>query len=142
MIVFKKNLIQLILSFITDEKVIIILTSISIISLILSIFLIPYIIINIPENYFIAKKRICKKGGLFIISRLLKNIFGFLLILLGFVMLFTPGQGIICLLAGFILLNFPGKYKLEKKLILNKKIYTTINKIRKKHNHPPITLDE
>jgi len=52
-----KDIIQLLLNLITDEKIIIILTSVSIISLVLSIFIIPYVIVNIPENYFISKRR-------------------------------------------------------------------------------------
>lgn len=140
MIVYIKQLIQLIISFITDEKVIIILTLVSVISLVLSIFIIPYVIINIPEDYFVYRKRVRRKGIVFFITHMIKNIFGLLLILMGLIMIFTPGQGLLSLLIGFIMLDFPGKYKLEKKLIKNNKIYNLINRIRKKHNKPPLKL--
>jgi hypothetical protein len=55
-------------------------------------------------------------------------------------MLFTPGQGLLTLFVGFIMINFPGKYKFEKRLIKNKKIYNFINKIRKRYNKPPLKL--
>jgi purine-cytosine permease-like protein len=135
-----KYIIQLLLNFITDEKVIIILTSVSMISLVLSIFIIPYVIVNIPENYFISKRRVRKKGIIYLFTRIIKNLFGLVLGLIGFIMIFTPGQGLLFLFIGFMMLNFPGKYNLEKKLIKNKKIYNSINRIRKKYNKPPLKL--
>jgi purine-cytosine permease-like protein len=136
-----KDIIQLLLNLITDEKIIIILTSVSIISLVLSIFITPYVIINIPEDYFISKRRVPKKGIVYLFTRIVKNLFGLFVGLIGLIMIFTPGQGLLFLLIGFIMLNFPGKYRLEKKLIKNKRIYIMINKIRKRHNQPPIRLD-
>lgn len=135
-----KDIIQLLLNLITDEKIIIILTLVSIVSLVLSIFIIPYVIINIPEDYFISKRRVPKKGIVYLFTRIVKNLFGLFLGLIGIIMLFTPGQGLLFLLIGFIMINFPGKYRLEKKLIKNKKIYNSINRIRKKHNKPPLKV--
>lgn len=140
MIELANQLFNLFVDFITNKKIIIILTSFSIISLLLSIFLVPYIFIRIPENYFIYKKRFPKKGVIFYITRIFKNILGLLFVVSGIIMLFTPGQGLLFLFIGFIMLNFPGKYRLEKKLIKNKKIYNVINKIRKKHNKPPLII--
>lgn len=126
--------------FLTNPFVIIILTTISMVSLLLSLFLIPYIIIRIPEDYFIYERRSYKKNFNFFLIRIFKNFFGFTLFLLGFIMLFTPGQGLLTLFVGFIMINFPGKYKFEKRLIKNKKIYNFINKIRKRYNKPPLKL--
>ena len=137
-----EELFILFVKFVTNKKIIIILTSISIITLILSIFLVPYIIINIPENYFVYKKRMLKRGIIFYMVSIFKNFFGLLFIIAGTIMIFTPGQGLLFLFIGFIMLNFPGKYKLEKRLIKNKQINKMINNIRKKHNKPPLIIPE
>ncbi|HRD19060.1 MAG TPA: hypothetical protein PLB60_08410, partial [Candidatus Marinimicrobia bacterium] len=54
----------------------------------------------------------------------------------GFLLLFIPGQGILTILVGIILMNFPGKYRLERKLVQRPGVLQGINKIRKKFNRP------
>ena len=55
-------------------------------------------------------------------------------------MLVLPGQGLLTILLGLIFSDYPGKYKLEKKLITIKPIYRYINWVRKKSDIEPIKL--
>ncbi len=57
-------------------------------------------------------------------------------------MLFTPGQGILSLLVGVILCDFPGKRRVERKIIERPLVLSTINRIRARYNRPLIVLDD
>jgi len=67
----------------------------------------------------------------------LKNALGVVLVVLGFIMLFTPGQGLLTLLAGLLLMNFPGKYRLERWLVLRPGVLRGLNWLRQRGGHPP-----
>jgi len=108
-----------------------------------SLLIIPWLIARIPEDYFQHKKRLpvhsqsphpnlkkCLTMG--------KNLLGCLFILAGIAMLFMPGQGILTILIGTMMTNFPGKYRLEQKLIRRPAILGTINWIRARSNQPPL----
>ena len=70
----------------------------------------------------------------------MKNIFGYVLICGGILMLVLPGQGLITIFIGLMLSNYPGKYFIEKKIIAIPKILKTINWLRKKSNEPPLIM--
>ena len=55
-------------------------------------------------------------------------------------MLVLPGQGLITIFIGLMLSNYPGKYKIEKKIIATPKILKSINWLRKKSNEPPLIV--
>jgi len=62
---------------------------------------------------------------------------GALLVLLGMVMLVTPGQGLLTLLVGLLLMNFPGKYRLERWLVGRRGVLTALNWLRRRGGHAP-----
>ncbi len=55
-------------------------------------------------------------------------------------MLFLPGQGLLTMLLGILFIDFPGKHRLEQKLIQHPKILRTINTFREKAGKPPFTF--
>lgn len=117
----------------------------AIIGFIGSLIVIPWILIKIPSDYFFTDKRKkCPWGNCHPIIRLitiiLKNIFGVILILSGVVMLFTPGQGIITIIGGIILMDFPYKYNILRKFIKQPKVLSTINALRMKANQTPLEV--
>ncbi len=57
-------------------------------------------------------------------------------------MLALPGQGLLTIIVGLIFLDFPGKYRLERKIIGNHAIFSGINWIRDKAGKPPLILEE
>ena len=99
-------------------------------------------IISLPPDYFRHKTHINRiKNPIVRISlRILKNIIGVIALIAGVVMLFTPGQGSAAILVGVILCDFPGKQKLERKLIARPLMLNTLNRIRSRFNRPPIEL--
>ncbi len=74
---------------------------------------------------------------------ILKNLFGFFLILLGIILSLpgVPGQGILTILLGLIMLDIPGKRPLETRIIKRPAIRDAINKLRTRFNKPPLILD-
>ena len=114
-----------------------ILTSLAIVSVIMfigSLILIPIIITRLPKGYFAITKhnKIATKNTVMFLVKLLKNILGVIFIIAGIAMLVLPGQGILTILIGLGLTDFPGKYKLERKIIKNKRVFNSLNWIRKK----------
>jgi hypothetical protein len=76
------------------------------------------------------------------VLRILKNAFGCFLILSGVLMLFLPGQGLLCLFLGVSLVHFPGKRRLELRLLRYKRIRNSVAWIRHKAKREPIELPE
>jgi len=95
------------------------------------------IIIRIPADYFCDTRR--AKTNLFI--RIASNILGALLVLAGAIMLVTPGQGLLTLLIGISLLDFPGKRRLERRLLRQGKVLSTINAWRHRAGRAPLELE-
>ena len=71
-----------------------------------------------------------------------KNLFGALLVVLGVVMIFTPGQGLLALVLGISLLDIPGKRALERRLIQQPKVLGVINRMRARAGRPPLVFDD
>ena len=110
-----------------------------------SILAINFVIKIIPVDYFDSTKRELSpfktsNSIIWLIFFIIKNIMGYLLILGGILMLVLPGQGLLTILLGLIFSDYPGKYKLEKKLITIKPLYRYINWVRKKSDIEPIKL--
>ena len=72
-----------------------------------------------------------------------KNLAGALVMLLGFVMALpgVPGQGLLLILIGLTLVNFPGKRRLEKKLIGRPAVLRAVNGLRSRLGHPALEID-
>ena len=115
----------------------------SIAILVISALSIGYFIKKIPYDYILNDKRGISeykdKNPIFwIITLALKNIIGYCLIMGGILMLVLPGQGLLTILVGLMLSDYPGKFKLEKRIIKTNLILKTINWYRNKSNIPPI----
>lgn len=72
---------------------------------------------------------------------LAKNAAGALLVALGVLMVFIPGPGVLTILLGVTLLDFPGKRRLELKLISRPEVLRGVNAIRARYGRPPLVLD-
>jgi len=115
----------------------------SFVVLVLSALSIGYFIRKIPHDYFLDDKRGVsqiknKNPVIWIIALVLKNVIGYCLILGGILMLVLPGQGLLTILVGLMISDYPGKFKIEKRIIKTKLILKTINWYRAKSNILPI----
>ncbi len=118
------------------ENILIAIGIISGIVFIVSILAMPWLLGKIPADYFV-RNNYRKNGRNFFITTI-KNFFGFVLLLVGIIMLLTPGQGVISILLGLFLMEFPGKRNLELKIIRNDATFKAINWLREKAKKPPL----
>lgn len=69
-----------------------------------------------------------------------KNALGALLLVLGAAMLVLPGQGLLTILVGLLLIDFPGKYRLERRLLGGPRVLRAINALRERWKKPPLEI--
>lgn len=109
-----------------------------------SLAAIPVVLVRLPFDYFdIRVPRTWMKDHhpvLKILGHVLKNTFGAVFLTAGILMLFLPGQGILTMLIGISLLDFPGKRRLEAKIVGRPGILNTINRVRARFHKRPLVL--
>lgn len=120
------------------------LTVISLIFFVGSLIAIPYILVRIPSDYFdVRVPRHWMQNHhpiLRMMGHIVKNAIGAIFLFAGFLMLFLPGQGILTMLIGVSMLDFPGKRKIEAKMIGQRTVLGVINGMRDKFGKPPLVL--
>jgi len=116
-----------------------------VISIIVSYGAIVIGMIKIPADYFSSSyaKEIRTDQHITIrwTALIVKNVIGFLLIIAGIIMIFTPGPGVPTILLGLIMMDIPGKRPLEARLINRPMVLTAVNDLRAKYNKPPLIMD-
>jgi len=127
-----------------DEATLWCLAVFSIVSFMGTLILVPVLIIRIPEDYFAETKRHrwepwAHEHPVIRWSLLItKNILGYIFIILGIAMLVLPGQGILTIFIGIMFINFPGKYRLERWVVMRGPLLNTINKLRYRTGRAPL----
>ena len=117
-------------------------SGLSLLAAVATVIGIPWVVVRLPQNYFIRPRRVVWRSSagappIALIFGLLKNLLGLVLLLLGLIMLVTPGQGIFTILTGLLLLNFPGKYRLERWLVLRPGVLRGLNWLRLRQGQLP-----
>lgn len=118
---------------------------ITVLSLAAAILMAPWLASLIPPDHF--EKEHPRgfpwpkgKGPLPWIRLIARNLIGLIIGLLGVIMLFTPGQGILMLMLSSMLLDYPGKYEFQRWLIRRKGVLKGINWLREKADAEPLRL--
>ncbi len=114
----------------------------SLVAVIGTIIGVPWVVTRLPHDYFSRPRRAvwretADEPVFALVLGVLKNLLGALLVLLGLVMLVTPGQGLLTLLVGLLLMNFPGKYRLERWLVLRPGVLRALNWLRRRRDQAP-----
>lgn len=114
----------------------------SLLLLLASALLIPLVAVRLPADYFVrtsAKLPSPQRRGPWQWFRLLlQNALGGLLAAAGLMMLWTPGPGWMAILLGLALMSFPGKRRLERRLLASRYVLRPLNAIRRRANVPPL----
>lgn len=106
-----------------------------------SIAAVAFLLVQLPATYFLDSHHPwgwCLRWT----ALILKNLLGAVLVGVGVLMLFTPGQGVLTILIGVMLLNFPGKRRLERKLVGRPRVMEAINRLRARFGKAPLILEE
>jgi len=105
---------------------------------------IPVILMRLPADYFdIRKPRPWMENHhpiLRLLGHIVKNVVGAIFLFAGFLMLFLPGQGLLTMLIGLSLIEFPGKRRVEAKVVGQSTVLSTINSMRAKFGKPPLII--
>jgi hypothetical protein len=113
----------------------------------LNLAIVSFILVKLPADHF-AKSRKTKfwagpRSWLRALGIIGKNIGGILLVALGVLLSLpgVPGQGLLTILLGIMLVDFPGKDRLEQKLLSRPSIVNAINRLRGRFGKPPLVLN-
>ena len=112
-----------------------------------SLAIVSFIMVKIPANYFQQDQPremwSDRHPAIRFLGVLGKNVLGAMLVTLGILMSIpgVPGQGVLTILLGIMLLDFPGKRRLEYKLVSRPQVLKTINKLRHKFGKTSLVLE-
>ena len=116
-------------------------------SFLINLAIVSVILVKLPADHF-SKNRETKfwhgpRPALNAAKVIGKNMLGVFLVVLGIVLSLpgVPGQGLLTILLGIMLLDFPGRDRLEQKLLSKPSIVNTINRLRGRFGKPPLVLN-
>ena len=102
----------------------------------LSLFILRCVIVRLPDDYFLNDSSALNKRSENLISlalRVAKNLFGFLLIICGIILLFIPGQGLVTIVLGAWIMDLPWIIKIKRKFVYSRLVKRTLNWVRSKN---------
>lgn len=115
------------------------ITATGMIMAIASMLAIPFLLIRIPADYFVTRKRPRPDRSLSgWLIWLVRNTVAVLLLIAGALMLVLPGQGLLTILIAIGLSTFPGKYRLERSIMRQTGVFRAANWIRQRYHRTPI----
>lgn len=108
-----------------------------------TLLLLPWLVTRLPVDYFV--KPLDRRARLFPslpwlgwAVRIAKNLVGLVLLLAGVAMLFLPGQGVLTIVVALVLLEFPGKRRLERRLVRKPRVLAALNRLRARVGVAPL----
>ena len=117
------------------------------VSFFVNLGIVSLILVKLPADHF-SKSRKTKfwagpRPAIHAAKVIGKNIAGLMLVALGIVLSLpgVPGQGLLTVLLGIMLLDFPGRHRLEQKLLSRPGIQKAINGLRARFDKPPLELN-
>jgi hypothetical protein len=109
---------------------------VSVLLFFLSLFILRCVIVRLPDDYFVIDSPASNKhsGNLIDLAlRVAKNLFGFLLIICGIILLFIPGQGLVTIVLGAWIIDLPWIIKIKRKFVYSRLVKGALNWIRSKN---------
>ena len=108
------------------------------------ILVVRWVVISLPEDYFIAKEAPDVWRHQHPLVRwswfALKNLLGWVLLAAGVTMLVTPGPGVLAILLGLSLITVPGKRILLLRILRNPHVLSAMNLLRTQARRPALIM--
>lgn len=104
-----------------------------------------WFVVKLPADYFVQQRQ-PRSDSRWSVSHwaqfLLRNVLALALIGLGIVLSLpgVPGQGLLTVLLGIMLSDFPGKERLERKIVSYPKVREALNRLRARFGKPPLMI--
>jgi len=107
----------------------------SLVAVLASFVFVPRFLASLPADYLRVTAPASEHA---MPLRVLRNVAGIVLVLLGVAMLLLPGQGALTLLVGVLLVDFPGKHRLVVRALGRPAVLKVVNKLRAHRGSPPL----
>jgi hypothetical protein len=114
------------------------LTAVSVALCAASLIGVTWVVSRMPTDYLMGNAPRPPARGWRLIGRVLRNLLGAVLLLLGLLLLALPGQGLLTICVGLMLVDFPGKRRLERRLLAARGVLSTINALRRRRGRPEL----
>jgi hypothetical protein len=135
---------QTFLHWLLTPHVLVVLSIASVVMFVLSLVGVPWFFARVPADYFTRHERgdlgmtAVREPGWRMALRVVKNILGAVVFVAGVAMLVLPGQGLLTILASLFLLDFPGKRRLQRRIVASKPVFRTLNRLRQRAGRAPL----
>ena len=98
-----------------------------------SLVLVPWLVARAPRDFFVRSSiRPVSLGW-----RVVRNIVGLTLLVMGALMLVLPGQGVLTILVAFALVDVPGKRRLLRCVAKRPAVWQGLSYLRRRAGVPP-----
>lgn len=137
---------QAVSAWILQPVVLTLLAAASVLLFALSLIGLPIVLTRMPTDFFSRPERRRlrlderRRPFWFVVLRTLKNALGAVLLVLGLAMLVMPGQGLITIFVALFLLDFPGKRRLQRRIISHPAVHRPVNALRRRRGRPALEL--
>ena len=100
-----------------------------------SVVAVPWLLRRMPADHFVRPP---PKHALWKV--VLRNAAGAMIVAMGVLMLFLPGQGILAILLGLSIMDLEVKHRIVRRILGQKKIQEAVQRIRSKAGKPPLVI--
>ena len=118
--------------------------ALAVVTMVASLVVVSVVLVKLPATYFAedhARHFLVERHPVTrVAARIAKNALGVILVVVGVLLSLpgVPGQGLLTILIGLMLLDFPGKRRLERRIVGRPPILRTINRLRRRFGRPPL----
>lgn len=117
------------------------LAAFSALGLLTTVLLTPWLLVRLPADYFTdtarSERTRANKPAWWKLGR---NLLGYLLIVLGILLLALPGQGLVTIAVGALLADFPGRARLLRWAISRGPVLKLVNRLRRRARREPLQV--
>lgn len=136
--------VQTFLHWLLTPHVLVALSVGSVVLFVLSVVGVPWFIARVPADYFTRHERgdlrmtAVRQPAWRVALRVIKNVLGVMVLFAGVAMLVLPGQGLLTILASLFLLDFPGKRRLQRRIVASGPVFRALNRLRERAGRAPL----
>lgn len=106
-----------------------------------SLLLIPWLVAKAPSDYFVREQE-PHHGALGLAGKVLRNVLGALLLVVGLLLLVLPGQGLLMVLLAVSLMDIPGKHALIQRMVQKQPVWRALSYLRERAHKEPFERPE
>ena len=117
-----------------------VLGAVSAATFLVSVLGVPWLLTRLPDDFLVRAGSDApgRTSPVRVALRVGRNLLGLLLIATGVALLVLPGQGLLTIVVGGMICDFPGKRRLERKVLGRPPVLAAVNAVRRRAGRPPL----